>query len=66
MATNVTQVRANIPRRLKRLAFSQLALQELTFSTWVRERLEEWLCSIEQPDSYPDFADEDAHDERLA
>ena len=46
--SDLVQVHAFLPRPLKRRAFSVLALQERTFSQWLRETLEVWLQVAEQ------------------
>jgi hypothetical protein len=41
--SEVVQVKAMIPRALKRQAFSALALRDENFSGWVRVQLEQWV-----------------------
>jgi hypothetical protein len=41
------QVHAWLPRQLKRRTFSMLALQERSFSQWLRDALETWLQEVE-------------------
>lgn len=38
-----TAVKGYIPRNLRRTAFAQFALRDLTFSGWLREHLERWV-----------------------
>jgi hypothetical protein len=40
----VVPVKAYIPRDLRRRAFSQLAIRDMTFSGWVRAHLTQWLA----------------------
>jgi hypothetical protein len=40
------QVRAVIPRELKRRAFVALAVREEKFSSWLRNQLESWLQDV--------------------
>ena len=37
------QMKAELPKKVKRLLFSQLALQELSFTAWVYQRAVAWL-----------------------
>jgi hypothetical protein len=53
----IVSVKAYIPRHLRRLAFAQFALQEMTFSTWVRTHLEQWLEEIGTPREVGAFAE---------
>jgi hypothetical protein len=41
-------VKAFVPRDLKRRAFGRLALQEESFSAWLREQLESFVEQAEQ------------------
>jgi hypothetical protein len=41
---DVVPVKAYIPRDLRRQAFSQFALRDMTFSAWVRAHLTQWLA----------------------
>jgi hypothetical protein len=50
---DVVQVHAFLPRPLKCRAFSIFALQEQTFSHWLRETLEMWLHEVEQSGDKP-------------
>ena len=45
---DIVQVKAVIPRTLKRRAFGALALRGEKFSHWLQAQLEEWLRQIEQ------------------
>ena len=40
---DLSQVHAFIPRQLKRRAFAEFAMQERSFSHWLREVLEQWV-----------------------
>jgi hypothetical protein len=46
---DVVQVKAMIPRELKRRAFVVFAAREEKFSRWVREQLELWLQGTPEP-----------------
>jgi hypothetical protein len=39
----VAQIKAYVPKSLKRRAFSAFATLDLNFSRWTREQLEKWL-----------------------
>jgi len=52
------QVKAVIPRELKRQAFVALAAREQKFSHWLRTQLEAWLQQV-------DTLDREESDERL-
>jgi hypothetical protein len=41
------QVKADVPRDLKRRAFAALALREEKFNRWLRIQMEEWLQEVE-------------------
>jgi len=41
------QVKADVPRDLKRRAFAALALREQRFNWWLRTQMEEWLRQVE-------------------
>ena len=45
---DVVQVKAEIPRDLKRRAFSALALRERKFAHWLRDSLQHWVEEAEQ------------------
>lgn len=47
MNTSVAQVRADLPRDLKRKAFAAFALRDIRFSTWLRTQIETWLEELE-------------------
>lgn len=38
-----TAIKGYVPRSLRRKAFAQFALQDLTFSGWLRDQLERWV-----------------------
>jgi len=42
------QVKAEIPRTLKRRAFAAFALREERFNRWLRTQLEKWLEEIDE------------------
>ena len=44
------QVKAVIPRQLKRRAFLAFAMQDEKFSRWLRRQLEGWLEEVAQSD----------------
>ena len=44
---NSAQVKAAIPRDLKRRAFAAFAMREEKFNRWLRTQLEGWLQEIE-------------------
>ena len=44
----VVQIKAEIPRDLKRRAFAALALRDEKFTQWLRLQLEAWLREVEQ------------------
>ena len=46
--SDVAQVKAAIPRDLKRRAFAALALREEKFNRWLQRELEEFLQEIEE------------------
>jgi hypothetical protein len=50
---DVVQVHAFLPRPLKRRAFGVFAQQELKFSRWLRDTLEEWLRQVEMHGEEP-------------
>ena len=50
---DVVQVHAFLPRPLKRRAFGVFAQQEMKFSRWLRDTLEEWLLQVEMPGEEP-------------
>jgi len=52
------QVKADVPRELKRRAFAAFALREEKFARWLRTQLEQWLEELQ--------ATEEEHRERLA
>jgi hypothetical protein len=52
------QVKAEIPRELKRQAFVALAAREQKFSHWLRTQLESWLQQVAA-------TDKEQSDERL-
>ena len=43
---DVTQIKAYVPKSLKRRAFSTFATLDLNFSRWTREQLEKWLNDV--------------------
>jgi hypothetical protein len=54
------QVKADVPRALKRRAFAALALREEKFNQWLRTQLEAWLREVESPDEtmgMPEYED---------
>ena len=51
--SDVVQVHAFLPRPLKRRAFSAFAQQEMKFSRWLRDTLEEWLRQVERHGEEP-------------
>lgn len=64
-------IKAFVPRELKRRAFSSLALQEETFSAWLRVQLERLVDedvrvegSVEQTEHPSEGRQEAAHAER--
>jgi hypothetical protein len=63
---SLTQVRADVPTDLKLKTFSQLALRNLRFNRWLREKMEGWLEELERqqvtPQDEPCDADHDDHD----
>ena len=56
--TNTTQVKAAIPRELKRRTFAALALREQRFNHWLRTQMETWLAQVES-------GEKERNDERL-
>src|SRR5262249_36360959 len=46
----VVQVKAAIPRALKRRAFAAFALRDEKFAWWLRTHLESWLQDVEEPE----------------
>ena len=44
----LVQVKANIPRDLKRRTFAEFALREEKFNRWLRAQMEAWLQRIEE------------------
>jgi hypothetical protein len=56
---NSVQVKAMIPRELKRQAFVAFAAREQKFSHWLRTQLEAWVHQVEA-------TDREGSDERLA
>ena len=46
--SEVAQVKAAIPRDLKRRAFAALALREEKFNRWLQRELEEFLQEIDE------------------
>ena len=55
---NSAQVKAAIPRDLKRRAFAAFAMREEKFNRWLRTQLEGWLQEVEDEGK-------DRDDERL-
>jgi len=49
MMTDRVQVKAEIPRELKRRAFAALALREETFNRWLQRALAAFLQESDQP-----------------
>jgi hypothetical protein len=47
----LVQVKAEIPRDLKRRTFARLALQGVRFNTWLRRQMLRWLEETEQVDA---------------
>ena len=45
----LAQIRADVPRDLKRRAFAALALREVKFNRWLRIQMETWLQQVEEP-----------------
>ena len=45
MSTDLVQVKARIPRELKRQAFAAFALNEITFRQWLEAHLHAWMAS---------------------
>jgi hypothetical protein len=43
----IAQVKAAIPRDLKKRTFAALALREEKFNRWLRTQMEEWLRQVE-------------------
>ena len=46
--SNLAQVKAAIPRDLKRRAFAALALREEKFNRWLQRELEQFLKEIDE------------------
>jgi hypothetical protein len=46
--SEVVQIKAEIPRDLKRRAFAALALRDEKFTRWLRLQLEAWLREVEE------------------
>lgn len=44
----VVQVKAVVPRTLKREVFSALALREQTFRNWLAHQMQTWLQEVEE------------------
>jgi hypothetical protein len=55
---DLVQIKATIPRPLKRRAFAALAMREERFNRWLRTQLEVWLQQLEE-------SDRESEDERL-
>jgi len=51
------QVKASVPRDLKRRAFASLALRDEKFNRWLRSQMETWLQAVEGPDETADIPD---------
>ena len=43
MRSDLVQIKATIPRDLKRRAFAELAGQEIKFKRWLENQLQDWL-----------------------
>ena len=43
---DLDQIKATIPRPLKRRAFAALAMREERFNRWLRTQLEDWLQQL--------------------
>src|SRR5207344_601330 len=58
----LTQVRAEVPHRLKCLLFSRLALLDLRFNAWLKMQMEQWLQDNQWllPDHVPQKSDKDS------
>jgi hypothetical protein len=52
---DVVQVKAAIPRELKRRAFAALALRDEKFNRWLRSQMETWLQAVEEPERTSDI-----------
>ena len=51
------QVKASVPRDLKRRAFAALALRDEKFNRWLRSQMETWLQEVEGADETADILD---------
>ena len=56
--TESIQVKAVIPRTLKRRAFAEFAMQEVKFSHWLQRQLESWLEETEWSDERVDVIED--------
>ena len=57
----VAQIKAVIPRELKRRTFAVLALRDDKFNRWLRRQLEAWLQEVEEQKSASDIPEQGIH-----
>jgi hypothetical protein len=52
----IVGVKGYVPKDMRRQAFAQFALHDLTFSAWLQEQLAKWLQEVGGEESIPPAA----------